>query len=162
MEIISEFRVKIYNNETDSTKDDRFSLLKVGSNIKQFMDCCMNVNGRHNVIQLLENAKDGDIFIDNFGAFWKYDEDMAELCYLSTNISITGLYTLKHISELRFAPIITAKEFFSNLDVGSVISVKDKYNKIRRITIVIEENEEDGTYDVCCKDMTTGEYIIFI
>ena len=162
MEIISEFRVKIYNNETDSTKDDRFSLLKVGSNIKQFMDCCMNVNGCHNVIQLLENAKDGDIFIDNFGAFWKYDEDMGELCYLSTNISITGLYTLKHISKLRFAPIITAKEFFSNLDVGSVISVKDKYNKIRRITITIEENEEDGTYDVCCKDMTTGEYIIFI
>ena len=105
---------------------------------------------------------DNGVSADSFGAFWRYDEDMAELCYLSTNISITGLYTLKHISELRFAPIITVKEFFSNLDVGSVISVKDKYNKIRRITIVIEENEEDGTYDVCCKDMTTGEYIIFI
>lgn len=162
METISEFRVKIYNNETDSTKDDRFSLLQVGSNIKQFMDCCMNVNGRHNAFQLLEIAKDGDIFIDNFGAFWKYDEDMGELCYLSTNISMTELYTLKHISKLRFAPIITVKEFFSNLDVGSVISVKDKYNKIIRITIAIEENEEDCTYDVCCKDMTTGEYIIFI
>lgn len=162
METISEFRVKIYNNETDSTKDDRFSLLQVGSNIKQFMDCCMNVNGCHNAIQLLENAKDGDMFIDNFGAFWKYDEDMGELCYLNTNIPITRLYAFKHISRLRFAPIITVKEFFSNLDVGSVISVKDKYNKIRRITRAIEENEEDGTYDICYKDMTTGEYIIFI
>ena len=162
MEAIGEFRVEIYNNETDSTKDDRFSLLQVGSNIKQFMDCCMDVNGCHNAFQLLENAEDGNIFIDNFGAFWEYDEYMGELCYLNANAPITELYTLKHISELRFAPIITVKEFFSNLDVGSVISVKDKYNKIRRITKAIEENEEDGTYEVCYKDMTTGEYIIFI
>ena len=162
METISEFRVEIYNNETDSTKYDRFSILQVGSNIKQFIDCCMSVNGRHKAFQLLENAKDGDIFIDSLGVFWRYDEDMGELCYLNTNISMTELYTFKHISRLRFAPIITVKEFFSNLDVGSVISVKDKYNKIRHITITIEGNEEDGTYDVCYKDITTGEYIIFI
>ena len=162
METISKFRVEIYNNETDSTKYDRFSILQVGSNIKQFIDCCMSVNGRHKAFQLLENAKDGDIFIDSLGVFWRYDEDMGELCYLNTNISMTELYTFKHISRLRFAPIITVKEFFSNLDVGSVIFVKDKYNKIRHITITIEGNEEDGTYDVCYKDITTGEYIIFI